>query len=170
MGRNLGAVPLGVELGPHLTQCCPGRGLPLYQVASWSIQAFGHNKHGPKIGGGRGAGSPSNTMLLGSKPTFLPSCILINWAIWPQQMWAENWWGCAPLGEGDLRPHLTQCGPGQGLPACQVSSWSVQLFGHNTVHQRYRQDREDRTDRQNGPKAYGELFYKWPPKNWQPKK
>jgi len=29
------AVPLSVgELGPHLTECCPGRGLPLYQVAS----------------------------------------------------------------------------------------------------------------------------------------
>ena len=28
-----------------------GWGLPLYQVASWSIQPFGHNRHGPKIGG-----------------------------------------------------------------------------------------------------------------------
>jgi len=24
---------------------------PSYQVASWSIQPFGHNRHGPKIGG-----------------------------------------------------------------------------------------------------------------------
>jgi len=31
-----GAAPLGVELGPYLTQCCPGRGLP-------SLQSFGHN-------------------------------------------------------------------------------------------------------------------------------
>ena len=30
--------------------------------------------------------------------------------------------GYAPLGEGELGPHLTQCGQGQGLPACQVSS------------------------------------------------
>ena len=30
-------------LGSHLTQCGLGRGLPLYQVASWSIQPFGHN-------------------------------------------------------------------------------------------------------------------------------
>ena len=30
----------------------PGRGLALYQVASWSIQPLiGHNRHGPKIGG-----------------------------------------------------------------------------------------------------------------------
>jgi len=33
----------GDELGPHLTHCCLGQGLPLYQVASSSIQLFGHN-------------------------------------------------------------------------------------------------------------------------------
>ena len=33
----------GSPQGPHLTQCGLGRGLPLYQVASWSIQPFGHN-------------------------------------------------------------------------------------------------------------------------------
>jgi len=38
------AVPLSVgELGSHLTQCHLGRGLPPYQMASWSIQSFGHN-------------------------------------------------------------------------------------------------------------------------------
>jgi len=45
-----GCAPLG-ELSPHLIQCRRGRGLPLYQVASWSIQPFSHNRHGPKIGG-----------------------------------------------------------------------------------------------------------------------
>ena len=35
------------ELGPHLTQCRLSRGLSPYQVAS-----CGHNRHGPKIGGG----------------------------------------------------------------------------------------------------------------------
>jgi len=48
------AVPLSVEgdgeLGPYLTQRGLGRGLPLYQVASWSIQPFDHNRHGLKIG------------------------------------------------------------------------------------------------------------------------
>jgi len=39
--------------------------------------------------------------------------------------------GCAPLGEGELGPHLTQCGQGRGLPACQVSSWSIKPFGHS---------------------------------------
>jgi len=55
----------GGELGPHLAQCGLGQGLPPYQLASWSIQLFGHNRHGPKIGEGhtplgRWAGSPSN--------------------------------------------------------------------------------------------------------------
>ena len=31
------------ELGCYLTQCGLGQGLPPYQVASWSIQSFGHN-------------------------------------------------------------------------------------------------------------------------------
>jgi len=33
--------------------------------------------------------------------------------------------GYAPLEEGELCHHLTQCGQGRGLPACQVSSWSI---------------------------------------------
>jgi len=52
VGTKLGAVPFsGGELGPHLTQCRVGQGLPPYQVASWSMQPFGHNKCEPKIGG-----------------------------------------------------------------------------------------------------------------------
>ena len=39
------------ELGPHLTQCGLGQGLSMYKVASWSIQPFDHNRHGPKTGG-----------------------------------------------------------------------------------------------------------------------
>jgi len=82
---------------------------------------------GRKFGGlcplfGEGAaGSPSNTKSPGPRPTSIPSGILIYAAIWPQRIGAENW-GCAPLGEGELGPHLTQCGQGQGLPARQVSS------------------------------------------------
>jgi len=42
--KSEAAVTLSVgELGPHLTQCSLGRGLPPYQVAPWSIQLFGHN-------------------------------------------------------------------------------------------------------------------------------
>jgi len=58
MGRKLGEglCPfLGGELGPHLTQCRLGRGLSFYQVASWSIEPFGHNRYRPKIWGGGSA-------------------------------------------------------------------------------------------------------------------
>jgi len=68
-----------------------------------------------------GAGSPSNTMLLASRPTSLPSDILFHPAIWSQQIRTENW-GLFSFGGGELGPHLTQCGQGRGLPACQVPS------------------------------------------------
>jgi len=91
-----------------------------------------------KLGGGfrpfwgGGAGSLSNTKSPGLRPTSIPSSILIHPAIWPQQIWAENW-GLCPFGGGELGPHLTQCGQGRGLPACQVSSSSIQPFGHSTT-------------------------------------
>jgi len=50
---------------------------------------------------------------------------------------------CAPLGEGELGPHLTQCVRAWGLPASQVSSWSFQPFGHIAPTLQ-----TDRTDRQ----------------------
>jgi len=57
--------------------------------------------------------------------TSIPSGILIHPAIWQQQIWAK-------IQGGEVGPYLTQCGQGWGLPACQVLSWSVQPFGHNT--------------------------------------
>jgi len=36
------------------------------------------------------------------------SGILVHPGAWPQRTLAENW-GSAPLGEGELGPHLTQC-------------------------------------------------------------
>jgi len=50
-----------------------------------------------------------------------------------------------PLEEGELGPHLTQCGQGRGLPACQVSSWSVEPCGDITPTSQTGQDRQDRT-------------------------
>jgi len=125
--------PFGwVELGLHQIQCHLGQGLPTYQVASWSTQPFGHNRHGPKKIG-EGCCAPSNTKSPGLRPSSIPSDILIHAAIWLQQIWAQNsGGGCAPLGERQLGPHLTQCGQGQGLPAYQVASWSMKPFGHNT--------------------------------------
>ena len=66
-----------------------------------------------------------------------------------QKLGAGEKLGAVPL-LGELDPHLTQCGWGQGLPACQVSSWSIQPFGHNTpMSQTDRRDRQDReTERQ----------------------
>jgi len=90
LAENLGLCPFrGRELGPHLTQCRLGRGLPPYQVESPSIQPFVHNKHGPKIGGsahflGRGAGSPSNTKSPGLRPISIQSGILMHPAVWPE--------------------------------------------------------------------------------------
>jgi len=37
-----------------------------------------------------GAGSTSNTVWPGRRPTSVPCGILINQAVWPQQTWAEN--------------------------------------------------------------------------------
>jgi len=63
MGERLATIDTGREiggvcslwqrekLGPHLTQCGLGRGVVPYRVASWSIQPFGHYRHGPKSGG-----------------------------------------------------------------------------------------------------------------------
>jgi len=90
MGWKLGGcAPFWGELGSHLTQCCLGQGQPPYQVVSWSIKLFGHNRHGPKIGRavpllGRGAESPSNTMWPGMKAARTPSFILIRPTVWPQ--------------------------------------------------------------------------------------
>jgi len=41
----------GRELGPQPTQCRLVWGLPPYQLISWSMQPFGHNRHWPKSGG-----------------------------------------------------------------------------------------------------------------------
>ena len=102
--------PFRAELGPRLIQCGLGRCLLPYQVASSSIQPFGHNKRVPKLGGSGCAlcsGSPSNTKSPGPRPTSIPSAILVHPVVWPQRTLAENWRDCAPLGEGNLGPHLT---------------------------------------------------------------
>ena len=123
------------DLDPHLTQCWLGRGLPPYHVASWCIQPFSHNRHGPKSGGGccaplGRAGSPSNTMWPGLRPTSMPSGILIHSAVWPQQTWTKKCGGCCALLEGAGSPCNTMS-PGPSLPPYQAASWSMQPFGHN---------------------------------------
>ena len=113
----------------------PGWGLPPYEVSSWSIQPFGHNRHGPKIGAGLCTvflgrdGSTSNTILLGPRPTSVPSGILIHPTVCLKQTWGENW-GLCHFFWGQLGPHLTQCHFGHGQPPYQMASWSIQPFGH----------------------------------------
>jgi len=63
--------------------------------------AFGHNRLGPKIGGGLcpfflgGGGSPSNTKSPWPRSTSVLSGILIHSAVWPQDMGRK-------LGEGQI--------------------------------------------------------------------
>jgi len=79
-------VPLSVgDLGPHLTQC--HLGIPPYQVASWSIQPFGHNT--PTLQTGRQSRSIGQTTISNGRPkTAEPmwsTCRLVSgveWAEW----------------------------------------------------------------------------------------
>jgi len=101
------------ELGPRLTQCGLGRGLLPYQVASSSIQPFGHNRRALKLGGGGcavfygGDESPSNTKSPGPRPTSISSGILVHPAVWPQRTLAENWGLCPFRGGGAGSPSKT---------------------------------------------------------------
>ena len=105
---------------------------------------------------GTGAGSPSNRMSLGPRPTSLLSGILILPAVWPQQIWAENW------GRTELCPFG---GGGTGSPSNTVwpgprSTFVLSfILVHPTVWPQYtditdRQHRRDITDRtDSGPIA-----------------
>jgi len=82
------------ELGPRLTKCGLGPGLLPYQVASSSIQPFGPNRHGQKMGG---AATPSNNVALaevylGTKWHLYPSCRLAT-----IDMGQKLGGGCAPF-------------------------------------------------------------------------
>jgi len=103
IGRKEGeaAVPLlRAELGPHLTQCDLGWGLPPYQVASWSIQPFGHNRHGPKIWGGGCAplGDPGPHLTICRLGQGLHRYQVASWSIQP---FCHNRHG-PKIGEGRL--------------------------------------------------------------------
>ena len=96
MGRKLGDVHILGELGPHLTQRRWAEAYlrtkchldPSSRLATTDMGRKLEGLH-PPFGGG-GAGSPSDTMSLGLRPTSLRSGILIYPAIWSQQIWDEN--------------------------------------------------------------------------------
>ena len=99
-----GCAPFRGELGPHLTQRPLGRDLPRTKwhldpssrLATIDIsQQLGVP---PPFGGGR-LGSPSSSMLLGSRPTSLPSDILIHQPLYHNR-YGPKIGGCALLGGG----------------------------------------------------------------------
>jgi len=88
------------------------------------------------------AGFPPNTMSAGlrTKWNLNPSSRLATIDMGQKVGWAA----VQLFVRGELGPHLTQCRLGRGLLKCQVSSSSVQPFGHNTPT--LQTDRQDRTD------------------------
>ena len=87
-----------VELGPHLTQCRLGRGL--YLPTKWHLDPSSHlatTDMGRKF---RELGSHLTQKSSGLRLTSIPSGILIYPAIWPRQIWAENWELCSFWGAG----------------------------------------------------------------------
>jgi len=82
----------------------------------------------PSVGG---AGSLSNTMWPGPRPTFIRSGILIH-AEFGHNTLAKKWGLlCHFRWEGKAGSPSNTMWLGWGLPPYQVASWSIQLFGHN---------------------------------------
>ena len=108
--------------GPHLTQVA---GAEAYLHANYQLHSSSRLaaiNMGRKLGGGSapfrggGAWSPSNTKSPWPRPTSTPSDILIHAAIWPQQIWAENW-GLCPFGGGGAGSPSNTVWPGP-RPTC----------------------------------------------------
>jgi len=115
------------KLCPRLTQCGLGRGLLLYQVASSSIQPFGHNRYGPKIGEGavpllgEGELCPHLTQCGPGRPAEAYFCTKLR--LHPAVLvTTDKNWGLCPFRGGELRPYLPQRRLGRGLPPYQVAS------------------------------------------------
>jgi len=98
----------------------------------------------PVLGEGELAGSPSNTMSLASRPTFLPSGILMHPAIGHKRYGPRIGEGLCPF-RGGGSPSKTNV-----TRAVAYLYPKFHLDPSNrmaTIHQRYRQDRQtDRTD------------------------
>jgi len=82
MGRKVELLALSVgQLGPHLTQCRLGRGLPSRLTKIDLDRKVGA---AVPLSGGEGTRSPLNTMWPEPRPNSVPSGILIHPAVWPQ--------------------------------------------------------------------------------------
>jgi len=91
---------------------------------------------------GGGMGSPPNIKSPEPRPISIPSGIFIHPAIWPQQIWAENWGLCPPFWGGEAGSLSNTVWPGP-RPTCVPSFILIRLA---TVHQPHRQDRTGQTD------------------------
>jgi len=81
-----------------------------------------------------GAGSTSNTMSPGLKPTSIPSGILIHPAVWPQYTWAEKWGPVVRLSMGGGANNVAW------VEAYLCTKWYLHPSNYlATIHQRYRQ-------------------------------
>ena len=93
-------------------------------------------------------GSPYNAKSFGPRPSSMPSDMLIDAAIWPQQIWAENWRGLCPFGGGGARSPRNAI-----INVAKAEAYlhaKFQLDPSNrlaTIHQCHRQDRRGQTDR-----------------------
>ena len=75
VGLGPGDVGLDGEPAPPKVGTGPQFSAHVYWAENWGLCPFG----------GGGAGSPSNTVWPGPRPTSVLSCILIYPAVWPQQ-------------------------------------------------------------------------------------
>jgi len=92
MGRRGGCcAPFrGGGAGPHLTQCGLGPWADICLRTKWHLHPsspLATIDVGQKVG-------VLYSFLGGPGSTSIPSGILINAAVWPQQTWAENWGPC----------------------------------------------------------------------------
>ena len=122
---------VGVELGPHLTQCCPGPRTTivpndmLIHPAVWprTIDMGRKSEDSVPFWLGRGAGFPQCRLGRGLR-TFYQ---VASWPIesFGHNIWAENLGGLSSLEEGDLGVgcHLTQCGQDRGRTCIPCFIW-----------------------------------------------
>ena len=122
--RRLATIDMGRKL----------RAVPLLEYVAWaevcirhldsSSHSVGHNRHGPKIGWGLcfffwGELGPLQTQSPELRPTSIPSGILINPAVWPQQIWPKNG-GLSLFGGGGAGSPSNTMWPGP-RPTCLPS-------------------------------------------------
>jgi len=88
---------------------------------------FCHDRHGPKIEWGCAFLSGGSWVPLDHKVAWAEAYLHIKWHLNPSSRsvatdMGRKLEGLCPFGRGELGPHLTQCGQGRGIPACQISS------------------------------------------------